>query len=430
LELARRLFPPADASAGPGAEGQESVDELYAQLFPTGPPQTEAETVEPEAEPLEATQGVPLGPFRVRAGVDVRYNDGDTYVESLDERTRDRYLEVVPRVVAEAPVGDGRISLDYAPALRAFATYDQLNSNSHNLRAGFDAPLGPSVILGVNDTFVSGVLDTREADPGGEYFYDLGRFNRNTVDGTVSLLVGPRTSLELSAAASNLNFQQESSFFSYDSRLASAGLSYELTPTLKTTLSYVYDEVPRPVDRPEAEARAHNANVTLTGDILPLLTGQLSLGYRNQTSPNAGEGGTSYSGFIMSGALTKQFTRRSDVTLFLNRSTPVSAYEDNAFYVFTSVQAAGRFPLPFELQLQGGVGYQWNEYRTVSPEIGAPREDEILSYYMGLRRAIVPQLFVSALYRSQNRWSNIDRFDVAPDGFVLQVEWDIIGSRQ
>jgi hypothetical protein len=374
------------------------------------------------------TQGRPFGPFRVQAGVDIRYIDGDTYVESLDERTHDRYLEVVPRVVAEAPLGDGRVSFEYAPALRAFATYDQINSNSQNLRAGFDAPLGPSVILSVKDTFVSGVLDTREADPGGEYFYDLGRFNRNTVDGTVSILAGPRTSLELSTAASNLNFEQESSFFSYDSRLVSAGLSYELTPTLKTTLAYVYDEVPRPSDRPEAEARAHNVNVALTGDILPLLSGQLSLGYRHQASPNAGEGGTSYSGFVMGGALTKQFTRQSDATLFLNRSTPVSAYEDNAFYVFTSVQAAGRLPLPFELQLQGGVGFQWNDYRTVAVEIGEPRKDEIFSCYVGLRRAVVRQLFLSAVYRSENRRSNVDRFDIDPDGFVLQLEWDLFGS--
>jgi hypothetical protein len=404
------------------------VGELYGQLFPTGPPQTTAETVEPGGEPIGVGQGVPFGPFRVRVGVDVRYVDGDTYVESLDNRTRDRYLEVVPRVVAETPLGDGRLSLEYAPSLRAFATYEDVNSNSHHVRAGIDAPLGPSVVFSVNDTFVSGVLDTREADPGGEYFFDLGRFYRNTVDGNVSILVGPRTSLELAAATSALRFQEDSSFFDHDTRLVSAGLAYELTPTLKTTLSYVYDQVPTPDERPEAESSAHNAKLTLTGDILPLLTGQLSLGYRNQHSPNAGEGGTRYSGFIMGGSLTKQFTRRSDVTLFLNRSTPVSAFENNAFYVFTSVQGAGRFPLPLELQLQGGVGYQWNDYRIVSEEIGEPRRDEILSYYVGLRRAIIEQLFLSAIYRGERRSSNIDRFDVDPDGFILQLEWDIFGN--
>jgi hypothetical protein len=425
LELARSLFP--SPSAEPGA-GPGSVNDLYAQLFPTGPPQTEAETVEPEIASVEMRQGVPFGPFRVQAGVDIRYIDGDTYVESLDSRTHDRYLEVVPRVVAETPLGDGRLSLEYTPAVRGFASYDEVNSSSQHVRAGLDAPLGPSVILSVNDSFVSGVLDTREADPGGEYFFDLGRFHRNTLDGTVSILVGPRTSLELSGATSALRFDEEASFFGYDSRLLSAGLAYELTPTLKTTLSYVYDQVPRPADRPEAEAEAHNAKLRLTGNILPLLTGELSLGYRNQTSPNAGEGGTHYSGLIMGGSLTKQFSRHSDVTLFLNRSTPVSAFENNAYYVFTSVQGAGRFPLPLELQLQGGVGYQWNDYRTVSAEIGEPRRDEILSYYVGLRRALVRQLFLSAIYRAERRRSNLDRFDTNPDGFVLQLEWDIFGN--
>ena len=324
-------------------------------------------------------------------------------------------------------MADGRLSLEYVPSLRAFSNIDEVNSNSHRANAGIELPLGPSVIARVRDTFVSGVLDTREADPGGEYFFDLGHFRRNTIDLGLSVLLNPRLSLELGAAASALRFQEESSFFDYDSRLASAGLGYELTPTLKTTVQYAYDTVPTPAERPEAAYRAHNAQLRLTGDILPLVSGELMLGYRDQESPNAGAGGTRYSGFTMGGSVTKQFTHESAVTLFVNRSTPVSAFEDNAFYVFTAVQGTGRFPLPLEFQLRGGLGYQWTDYRTVATGAGEPRADRIFGYHLGLRRVVVRQLFLSAVYRREERRSNLERFNTDSDGFYVQLEWDIFG---
>ncbi len=420
--LARSLFPTEDA------EGPASVSELYPQLFPGGPPQTAPETVEPDGEPMADAPGVPIGPFRVLAGVDARYVDADTYIEGPDSRTRARYLEVVPRVSAQAPLAEGRFSLEYRPSLRAFSSVDEVNANSHRATAGIELPLGPSATIRLQDTFVSGVLDTREVDPGGEYFFDLGHFRRNTIDGELSFVLKPRLSLELDAAATALRFQEESSFFDYDSRLVSGGLGYELTPTLKTTVLYSFDTVPTPTERPEAAYRAHNAQLTLAGDVLPLVSGQLTVGYRDQRSPNAGAGGTRYTGFTMSGSLTKQFSPESDVTLFLNRSTPVSAFEDNAFYVSTAVQGSGRLPLPLEFQLRGGLGYQWNDYRTVAQGTSVPREDRIFGYHFGLRRAVLGQLFLSATYRREERRSNLERFDTDSDGFFVQLEWNILGD--
>jgi hypothetical protein len=226
-----------------------------------------------------------------------------------------------------------------------------------------------------------------------------------------------------------VRFREASSFFDYDTRLVSAGLGFELTPNLKAIGSYVYDTVPRPEERPEAEATAHSARLSLSGDILPLLTGELAVGYRSQTSPNAGAGGTHYSGLTMSGVLTRQFGRDSSASLYLSRSTPVSAFEENGFYVATALQGSVQVPLPLELQLRAGAGYQWSDYRTVAAEIGEPRADRILGWFVSLRRPLRRQLSASAMYRQEDRRSNLDRFDTNADGFVLQLEWDIFGSR-
>jgi hypothetical protein len=425
-ELARRLFPGAAESAP--ATG--SVSELYPRLFPTGAPATQPDVSAVREEVIEPGEdpGLVLGPFRVQASVDARYVDADTFVESTSQPTRDRYLEVQPRVAATAPVGEGRFTLDYAPALRAFATYDDVNSSSHSAGARIDLPVGGRTTLRASDRFRSGVLDTRVVDPGGEYFFGLGRFHRNDVDAGASIMVGPRLSVELGGSLGMVRFQEESTFFDYDTRAAFAGLGFEVTPSLKAVASYVYDAVPRPDERPEAESTAHSGQLSLSGDIMPLLTGELSVGYRSQDSPNAGLGGTGYSGLTMSAALTRQLGLESVLAVYASRTTPVSAYEQNAFYVSNALQGSLQLPLPARFQLRGGAGYQWNDYRTVAVEIGAPREDRILGWYVGLRRPVRTDLFLSAAYRSEDRRSNVDTFDTTSDGFYIQLEWSLAGA--
>jgi hypothetical protein len=422
-DLARTLFP---GSSPASSEATGSIAELYPRLFPTGVP--EARPVETEAPTGTTTSGAELGPFRVRASVDARYVDADTFLDTVP--TRDRFLEVAPRVDAEAPLGAGRFGLDYTPVLRAFATYDQINSSSQIAGARLELPVGAAVTVTASDHFVGGTLDTRIVDPGGEYFYGLGRFVRNDVLAGARVALGPRLGLELSGAAGRVRFHERSTFFDYDSRTASAGLGFELTPNLKASAAYVYDEIPRPPGRPEAQAQAHSARLSLGGDLLPLLSGELAFGYRHQSNPAAGAGGRSYSGLTASGTLNRRLGRDSLVSLFLTRQTSASAYEANGFYVVTSAQASAELPLPLALRLRGGAGYQWNDYRTAATEIGGPRHDRLLGWYLGLRRPLPRRLVLSGTYRVENRYSNVDRFDTDSSGFLLQLEWDALGARE
>ena len=426
-ELARTLFPAPDATATSADPSGDTVADLYPRLFPSRVPEAQPDERPANAVDAAGAPGVPLGPFRVRASVDSRYVDADTFLGPTP--TRDRFLEVGPKVVAEAPLGAGRLSADYAPVLRAFARYDRVNSSSQVAGASLDLPLSGALTLRAGDHFVSSTLDTRLVDPGGEYFFGLGRFHRNDFDGGARVLLGPRLTLELSGAAGRVRFVEQTSFFDYDSRSASAGFGFELTPGLKAIASYVYDAVPRPAERPQAEARAHSARLALNGELLPLLTGELSLGYRSQQNPAAGAGGRSFSGLTASGTLTQRLGRESLVSFSVSRSTPASAFESNGFYVATSTQASAEAPLPLALRLRGGIGYQWSAYRTPASEIGRPRQDRLLGWYLALRCPLPQRLTLSATYRVENRHSNLDRFDSDSSGFVLQVEWDALGAK-
>ena len=232
-----------------------------------------------------------LGPFRVRASVDVRYVDADTFVEASAEPTRDNYLEVQPRVLAAAPVGAGVFDLEYSPVFRAFATYDQVNSSSHLLGAGLELPVGGRVTLRARDRFQSGVLDTRVVDPGGEYFFGLGRFNRNDVDAGMSIVVGPRLSVELAGAAGRVHFLEQSSFFDYDTRIGLGGprLRAHAEPARDGDVRLRRGPAPRRAARRPSRPRT-GARSTLNGELLPLLTGELASATAARTRPTPGPG--------------------------------------------------------------------------------------------------------------------------------------------
>ncbi len=159
----------------------------------------------------------------------------------------------------------------------------------------------------------------------------------------------------------------------------------------------------------------------LRGEVLPLTTGSVSVGYSTQTSPNAGPGGTRFTGLIASGRLEKSFTPSSSLALAVTRATNVSGFEENAFYVTNAVEVVLRAGLPWSLALQAGAGYHRNDYRTVASAIGAPRRDMIRGWTLGLGRPVTRYAFVRADYRRERRDSNIDSFDSPSNALTVQV---------
>jgi hypothetical protein len=291
-----------------------------------------------------------------------------------------------------------------------------------------DLPFASGGRIRASDSFASGILETRLVDPGGEYFFDLTRFEQNTGAVKATVSVGPRMSVDFGGGLGRVRFKEQGGFFDYDNRNATTGFGYELTPTLRATASYVYDEVPQPPDRPQAQLRAHSGELGLTGDILPLLTGNVAVAYRSQSAPNAGVGGQSYHGLTASGNLMRVLGPQSAVSFRISRATPVSNFENNAFYVTTALDGFFVTPLPYHLSLDAGLGYRWNRYRTNAAGLGFPRADNLLDWFLGLRRPVRSWGQARAGYRRERRRSNIDTFDTTTDAFVLQLDVNLFGS--
>jgi hypothetical protein len=430
-DLHQRLFPvPADTSAYEQTEAGTPSPDLYTKLFPYSAESAPAPTAATEAvspAPEDLGPGLKMGPFNVRPGIRTGYVDATANFGTGTEPVRDQYVEIQPKIAADAAVGAGRLSLKYEPIVRAFGSFDVTRSTTHPVEATLDTPLGTRGRLKVADTFVSGVLETTQVDPGGEYFFDLGHFNKNSAGAQASMDVGPRLSVELGGGYDWVDFTEPSSFFGYRRAIGSVGLGFEATPTLKTTFSYVYDNIPRIDERPEVQGHAHSLQVGLLGEILPLLHGTVTLGYRAQDSPFAAPGGQEFRGVTASASLTRDLGRESAVTLLVNRSTPLSNFDQNAFYVSTAVSASFLAPLPYQIALNAGGGYHWNDYQTVVTDEDFKREDRIFGWFVGLRRPVNRRISAFAGYRWERRQSNVGTFENDTHGLLLQLDVDVFG---
>jgi hypothetical protein len=398
-----------------------SARELYGQLFPVPLAGSAVVAATEEAVPEAPTDSWRFGRMTVKPGLTTTYVDADTLTGDSVEPVRDRYLQVAPYVELAMPVADGTLRASYEPRFRFFSSIPEVGTTTHLVNAGLDLPVGTRVTVRGNYHFSHGVLETREVDPGQEYFFDLGRFTRNTASAGVDVELGPRMTATAGAGFNDVDFTGSDQFFSYRERVAQAGFGYELGSDMKATATYLHHSVPAPDDRPIVEASGDDLVFGLDGQISPRLRGRVDLGYRHWSSPNAPQEGQSYSGLVAALGVQRQLGRLSTLEVRGGRSTELSAFEDNAFYVMTFVDGAINTPIPFGFTARGAVGYQWNTYDVVEAVIGEPREDTILGVAVGLGRNLGPRAYVRADYRRDRRRSNLPGFDVTTDGFIVQV---------
>src|SRR5207247_360867 len=199
-------------------------------------------------------------------------------------------------------------------------------------------------------------------------------FTHRITSASASLQPGGVVGFEVGASHETVRVDDRAAFFDHDAQALRVALAYALALERSIALGYVFDRVPTPSERPEAALRAHTVEARLYGEVLPLLRAEASAGNRQQTNPNAAAGGRQYHGSVFAARLVKDFTPGTALGLSLGRSTPVSNFEGNGFYITTSAQGDISTTLPFGLVFRASAGWQRNAYRTVAAAIGRPRE--------------------------------------------------------
>jgi hypothetical protein len=401
------------------------VDQLYRGLFPHAGESVDLAEIAAlgtadDGGADEPSDGLQVGAVNLRPSLAVSYVNGESALLASPEPVRDTYVQIEPRVMASLPIRSGQLSADYSPRVRRGSSFGQVEQASHLATASLEVP-SATFDLRVSDRFAKGVLESYEVDPGGEYFFGLGPFTRNTLTGEARAGRGGRMGLHVGGEYTRVDVEPPSTFVDYESWAARGGLAYEATPALQVRLLYGYERIPGTQARPQAESRAHSASLDFVGEVLPLLEGHLSVGYEDQSSPAAAAGGTRFRGVTANVNLKKEFSPSTSLAIGAGRGTRVSAFEANAFYVSNLASLQLTAPLPLGIAASAGAGYHWNEYKTTASALGAAREDRIFGWSVGLGRPVTRHAYVRADYRRERRNSNVDELDITTDALVVQL---------
>jgi hypothetical protein len=416
---------PAPASSAPASSG-----ELYRGLFPLSPAGSDAggapengpdAAVPSERPPEERPEGLHVGSATFKPSVSLGYVDADVSLLDTPQTVRDRYAEARPALAFELPLRDGRLRLDYEARLRRYSSFEQLNRVSHQANAHVEYPMGPSLTVRGLGHFARGLLETAEVDPGGEYFFSLGHFTRRQFGAGARVHTGGPFDVDVAGIVDKVTVDEGAGFFGYERRTVTGGLGIAIGPERRSSLNYGFEQVPFLPERPEAESRVHTISGAVEGEIMPLLSGRAAAGYAWRESPRAAPGGQRFRGLTFGAQLTRDFGRSAHLVLSANRSTELSAFEHNAFYVATSVLAVFTAPLPLSFSFSAGGGYHVNRYPTVATGLGAPRRDELVHWMAGIGRSISRWAFVRADYRRDRRDSNLDFYDQRTHAFYAML---------
>ncbi|HEY2946148.1 MAG TPA: outer membrane beta-barrel protein [Vicinamibacteria bacterium] len=413
-DLYRALFPSSEASE-PGdlrAAGGEGA--------PGGVP--------PVPSPEEKASGLSLGSLTIRPAATLAYVDADVSLLDTPVPVRDQYAEARPSVGIEIPLGNGQMRLGYEARIRRFSSFSQVNQPAHEANGSLEYPMGPFLTLRGQGHFARGVLEASQVDPGGEYFFQLGRFTRWVYGGGLRFNPEGRLGVDVGGTVDRVNVEEGAAFFDYERRNVSGALVLEIGASRRARFAYSLEQVPASPERPESESRVHSVLVAVDGEIMPLLSGRVSAGYTLRDSPLAAPEGRRFRGLTFGADLKRDFGRSANIILAANRSTELSAFEQNAFYVTTSANVSVTAPLPWSLSLTAGGGYHVNSYPTVANGLDVRRRDEIVDWLAGLGRSITRWAFVRADYRHDRRDSNLDFFDQRTHALYVQLGLGFFGS--
>ena len=393
--------------------------ELYQKLFPGAPAGT-SEAPSREAEEAEGEGGW-WGPLRLRPSLVLGYADVDVADPKTGAPLRERYLQIQPTLGASASVWGGRIRAGYEPRFRTFTTLGGLGSTTHLFDVAVDLTVAQRLEVHGAHHFAHGVLETSEVDPGREYFFPLGPFDRNDTRVSSRFEMTSRLGLEASAERNRIDVGPPAGLSGHDQDTLRAGLGYEVGPDMKASLGYERQRVLASPARPVIEADADSVFLRITEDRGPPASGQVEVAYRDQRSPRAAAPGQRFRGLNYAATLRRVLGVSTLVELGGGRATDVSAFEGNAFYVSNTLRGGLTLALPWEMSLRSEVGWTWNRYQLPARAIGVPRADDLFGWSLGASRSFGRRVFLRADYRRDRRRSNVPGFELVSHGFIAQL---------
>ncbi len=376
--------------------------------------------------PLGQHEGIALGPFIFSPAVDLTWEYRDNIFFTPDNEVGSNVWLARARLMFELPVYESYLRFSYTPQYRDYAKYDLENKWSHFVDFSGDFEFASGLKLGFDYRFVSGNLETREVDPGGELIFGDQQFNKNDFGADLQYWFSPTNGLSADVSYVTIRYddRDRAYFYDYDRLRGGVGWVHQLSPTLTSNLMYRHEEF-EPKGSADRYRKSNSDEVTVAfdGKVSPVFSSTVEVGWRTTSYedvpgyPTADDA----SGLVLRGSLSWTLAHGSVLTLDLLRQDFPSNYVDQTHYI------AKGLGLIYRLQRERLFGhirarYQNNDYDRPDPIEGTARSDDITDFGLGIGYRLLPSLSLRGSYAYQKR-DSFHQYSYKANMFLIGLTW-------
>ncbi|GMR22992.1 MAG: hypothetical protein BMS9Abin37_1381 [Acidobacteriota bacterium] len=398
--------------------------ELFFNLFPTaaGDQQTlfNVNPIE-DIVPNEAVVGIRVGRFALQPSIDASYVRGSNLLLQGEDAFSDNALFVRGRLAAVLLDSANELKIAYEARYRDFEQFELQDKFTNVVDVNAKFMTTPRSSISFENHFIQGAFESQEFDPGGEIVGNTDPFYRNRVEGIYAMELSERLGGEISGSFNRVEFTEPANeFFNYDQTNLGVSVLYSLSPLTSLVGEYVRETTRPDLTRPEAESNANVVLVGLRGEVTPLLSGRVRVGYTNQTFEQSNVP-LSYSGLVADVGLKRQFGESTTLDFTVGRRTSPSSYEQNGFYLSDYGTARFVAPIVEKLRFSASAAFFGNNYPLADVVTGIDRRDRSFSTALGVAYFWTPLSYLSVDYRHDRRSSNLDQFSYRNNAVQFMV---------
>ncbi len=384
----------------------------------TTSPGTDAAVYVPgsSVEQFRLMQSFRLGPILLRPSGRIHYFYESNLVASPAPDTATHAVLVEPTIEALIPVTQNGIRLDYSLLFRDYNNFDLRHKVAHHFNADSQFDFTPIFNLAVREHFTLSSLESFEFVPGREVIFSDAQFKRNDVSTQVNWDMTDNNSLSLRGDWNRVTFDESDTsgvrpFYDYDRY--SVGGTYKRDISQRTGVffngAYLRDVADDA--RNVASSIGYETLAGVDSQITPLMSGQFSAGFRSQTF--RGSKDQNFRGAVLRGSLQKDLTSTIRIGVAGSRSTNISNFERNAYYLTHGIGFTYQHELRPNLLLAVNPGYQRNSYPLpLTPRPGISAQDRVDRIYDLI---VAARYRLNALLGFEVRYDYIRRRSVLPE---------------
>jgi hypothetical protein len=356
------------------------------------------------AVPVNSGEAIPVGPFLFSPAVQLTWEHRDNIFFSPDREVADQIYLARARMMFELPVYDSYVRFTYVPQWRDYKNYEFEENWSHFVDIGSDFEFANGLRLATAYRFVSGNMETREVDPGGEFIWGEFQYRKHFLSVAAEYWLNQTNGLMVEGGLTDMSYEDVPLFYDYSRTQVGVGYLRQLNPTVVLDLKYRREDF----DAAEAvdfrDSTTDELTIGLKGQITAVFSSEIRAGVRHTAfdlrpgDPDVED----FQGFVVNGSLRWEMAHGSTLRLDLLRWDYPSQYGENAYYTASGGSLIYNLNRG-RLYGQARVRLQNNSYELQDPATPGKRSDDITTFGLGLGYRFTDLLSLRGSYLHEDR---------------------------